>query len=173
MRLGRRLQHQQLFFRPIRIQVIERSPDTDGLTHLLRKRYMGFKNQRTAADFRNPAIRTERALTRDPGYKPQFVNYPLQIEELDIDLDDEDMRQVKRLIARGLADDAEDAVRSGAMTWYTKNRTLQISRKHWISISPIFARRDGRSTIHLTHRAPNRAPPSSRKRLADESTCWS
>jgi len=77
------------------------------------------------ADFRNPAIKTERALKRDPDYKPQFVNYPLQIEELDIDLDDEDMRQLKRLTARGLADDAEDAVRSGAMTWYTKNRTLQ------------------------------------------------
>ncbi len=36
-----------------------------------------------------------------------------------------DLRQVQRLIARGLADDTEDAVRSGAMTWYTRNRTLQ------------------------------------------------
>jgi hypothetical protein len=102
------------FFRPIRIQIIERSPDTDGLTHLLRKRYMGFKNQRTVADFRIPEIKTERALKRDPDYQPRFVNYPLQIEELDIDLDDEDMRQVKRLVARGLADDTEDAVRSGS-----------------------------------------------------------
>jgi hypothetical protein len=91
----------------------------------LRKRYMGFKNQRTVADFRNPEIKTERALKRDPNYQPQFVNYPLQIEELEIDLDDKDIRQVKRLTARGLADDAEDAVRSGAMTWYTRNRTLQ------------------------------------------------
>jgi hypothetical protein len=86
---------------------------------------MGFKNQRTVADYRNPKIKTERALTKDPDYKPKFVNFPLHIDKLEIELDDEDLRQSKRLVARGLADDAEDAVRSGAMTWYTRNRTLQ------------------------------------------------
>ena len=113
------------FFRPIKIQILERSSDSIGLTQLLRKRYMGFKNQRTVADFRNPAIRTERELTRDPSYKPEYVNYPLEVHELEIELDEADLRQVGRLITRGLAEDAEDAVRSGAMTWYTRNRTLQ------------------------------------------------
>ena len=60
MRIGRRDQLEQLFFRPIQIQVIERSPDTERLTAALRKRYTGFKNQRTVADFRIEKIKTER-----------------------------------------------------------------------------------------------------------------
>jgi uncharacterized protein YcgI (DUF1989 family) len=113
------------FFRPIQIRVMERSADTERLTAALRRRYTGFRNQRTVADFRISDIKTDRALKRNPDYKPSFVNHPLRIEEFRIPMSASDLHAVKRLVARGLADDPEDAIRSGAMTWYTKNRTVQ------------------------------------------------
>ena len=62
-------------------------------------------------------------LKQVPGYKPQFINYPLKVETLEIELLEEDFEQVKKQIAIGIRDDAEDAVRTAVMEWYCANRT--------------------------------------------------
>lgn len=44
-------------------------------------------SQRTPADFKQPHIRTERALRRDPTYVPQFTNVPLLAREHPVPVD--------------------------------------------------------------------------------------
>jgi len=48
-------------------------------------------SQRTPADFRNARIKADRALQRDPDYRPAFLNTPLDIEEVVVDLDDAEL----------------------------------------------------------------------------------
>ena len=40
------------------------------------------RSQRTPKDFRQPNIKADRELYRDPAYAPAFTNVPLRIEEL-------------------------------------------------------------------------------------------
>ena len=44
------------------------------------------RSQRTPKDFRNPAIKADRALVRDPDYVAEFVNVPLVVEEVAVAL---------------------------------------------------------------------------------------
>ncbi|HEY0820107.1 MAG TPA: hypothetical protein VGD46_15080, partial [Rhizobacter sp.] len=57
------------------------------------------KTQRTPADFRQPNIKADRELRRDPGYRPMFTNVPLRSQAWDIALDADDC---DRLHATGL-----------------------------------------------------------------------
>lgn len=114
------------FYRPIKIEIFERSEQTDKLTGAYLKRHTGYKNQRKLEDFRVKEIRTERELKPVPGYEAHFLNYPLKIQPITIDLTEEDYRNVKGLKLRGLGKDDEDAVRTAVMSWYTRNRTMQI-----------------------------------------------
>src|SRR6202047_2265818 len=43
-------------------------------------------SQRTPKDFRNPAIKSDRPLRRDPAYRAEFANTPIVITELPIAL---------------------------------------------------------------------------------------
>ena len=47
-----------------------------------------YRSQRTPEQFKQPMIRTERALRRDPNYQPQFSNVPIRLSPLDITLDE-------------------------------------------------------------------------------------
>ena len=62
-------------------------------------------------------------LKQVPGYKPKFTNVPLKIETLEIELPEEDYKEVQEQIRLGLRDDDEDAVRTAVMEWYLMNRT--------------------------------------------------
>ena len=44
------------------------------------------KSQRTPKDFRQPIIKADRELYRDPAYVPAFTNVPIRTEELAITL---------------------------------------------------------------------------------------
>jgi hypothetical protein len=48
------------------------------------------KSQRTPRDFRNPTIKTDRRLSRDPSYVAEFVNTPIRLEDVAIELSDEE-----------------------------------------------------------------------------------
>ncbi len=50
------------------------------------------KSQRTPADFRQPQIKADRELRRDPAYSPEFTNVPLVHQPLPIELSDEEAR---------------------------------------------------------------------------------
>ncbi len=114
------------WFRPVKIEIREATDATRAAAEKVRAQNTGYQNQRTPDQFRVSAIRTERALTPDPDFRPRFVNTPMRIETVEIAVDDEDVTLIDAMIARGMADDAEDAVRSSVMTWYTRNRTAQI-----------------------------------------------
>ncbi|HEX7054530.1 MAG TPA: urea carboxylase-associated family protein [Burkholderiales bacterium] len=111
--------------RPVGIAVREATDGTRAVTKKLLARHTGFVNQRTPDQFHVPPRDPDRAL-RPTGYKPQFVNFPLKIRELELELSEEEMKGLDRLVKIGQGEDREDAFRSAVMTWYTRNRTRQI-----------------------------------------------
>ena len=58
------------------------------------------RSVRTPKDFRNPTIRANRALTRDPTYVAAFVNVPIRVEDLAIELDETEIACLERAPAR-------------------------------------------------------------------------
>lgn len=114
------------WFRPVAISVREGTESTNAAMKKLLARHTGFINQRTPDQFRVKPRDADRALRQDPHYKPQFVNYPLAIRELQFELSSEDEANLERLVRVGQGDSREDAFRSAVMTWYTRNRTRQI-----------------------------------------------
>ena len=78
-----------------------------------------YSNQRTPADFRQPNIRTERALRRDPGYQASFTNVPLRISPLELALSEQEHAS---LLAAGLqryyGEDLGAALRDVLFSWW-------------------------------------------------------
>lgn len=114
------------WFRPVAIAVKEETDRTTTVMKKLLARHTGFINQRTPDQFRVKPRVPDRALRADPNYRPQFVNFPLEIRELEVALSAEDRTNLDRLVKMGQGDSPEDAFRSAVMTWYTRHRTRQI-----------------------------------------------
>ncbi len=76
------------------------------------------RSQRTPKDFRQPNIKADRELYRDPAYAPAFTNVPIRIEELAVTLTDEEaaLFDAARLPLYG--DDAGAALRDLLFTWW-------------------------------------------------------
>jgi uncharacterized protein YcgI (DUF1989 family) len=75
------------FLKPIKVQVLQASaedlarvPSTPVLS-----------SQRTPKDFRNATIKADRELRKVPGYEPMFLNTPLTVTDVAIELDDEEI----------------------------------------------------------------------------------
>ncbi|WP_066043366.1 DUF1989 domain-containing protein [Herbiconiux solani] len=69
--------------KPVRVQRWRASAaDLDAVPEL-----RAYDTQRTVEQFRQPVIRTERALTRDPSYRPGFVNTPVVYDAVEVTLD--------------------------------------------------------------------------------------
>ena len=82
-------------------------------------------SQRTPRDFRNPTIKADRPLRRDPAYKPEFPNTPIRITELPVPLSEDEMAMlaaVKRADVYG-SDDAA-SLRDILFSWW-EERFLQ------------------------------------------------
>ncbi len=109
------------WFKPMQIQIFECSDETKGLTQDYLNKYK-LKSSKGVESFRIKDIRTERELKPIPGYEPHFINFPLQIQEIAIELTDEDYEQVQNLKMQGLGEDDEDVVRSAVLAWYNNNR---------------------------------------------------
>lgn len=76
-------------------------------------------SQRTPAQFRNPTIKATRELTRDPGYRPEFVNTPIRELALDVALTGEEAAMLDRLARRELyGDDDGAALRDVFFSWW-------------------------------------------------------
>ena len=105
------------WFKPLKVEIFRHSDETNKLAQDYIDKY-NFKTRQTAEDFHIKEIRCERELRPIPGYKPNFSNYPLQIQEVTIELTDEDCEQIRSLKSRGLGEDDEDAVRSAVFEWY-------------------------------------------------------
>jgi uncharacterized protein len=78
-----------------------------------------YTNQRTPRDFKQPNIRTERALRRDPSYQASFTNVPLRISPVEVQLDE---AEYARLRQAGLdiyyGDDDGAALRDVLFSWW-------------------------------------------------------
>jgi uncharacterized protein len=108
-------------FKPIQIQVLEASPDTKAIVDRVKTRYGRFKNQRTVDKFRVKDIKADRGLRRVPGWKPQFVNFPIEVEDTTVKLNQAEYRQAVSLQEQGFGRDVGDIVRRGVMIWANKH----------------------------------------------------
>ena len=76
------------------------------------------KSQRTPRDFRNPAIKADRALVRDAAYVAEFVNVPLVVEDVAVSLTAEEAAWLDRLRLPVYGADAGAALRDVLFTWW-------------------------------------------------------
>jgi uncharacterized protein len=76
------------------------------------------KSQRTPKDFRNSAIKADRALKRDASYRAEFVNTPIRVEEVAIELTDEEAAMLDRLRLPVYGADDGAALRDLLFTWW-------------------------------------------------------
>jgi Domain of unknown function (DUF1989) len=76
------------------------------------------KSQRTPKDFRNPTIKTKRQLTRDSSYVAEFVNTPIKLADVAIELLDEEAAMLDRLRLPVYGADDGAALRDILFTWW-------------------------------------------------------
>jgi hypothetical protein len=76
------------------------------------------KSPRTPKDFRNATIKTDRKLTRDSSCVVEFVNTPIKLEDVAVELSNEEaaMLDALRLPVYGADDGA--ALRDILFTWW-------------------------------------------------------
>jgi uncharacterized protein len=78
-------------------------------------------SQRTVADFKVKAIRVERELSRDPSYRPEFVNVPIQIKDVDVVLDASDYRLLQALKStKAYGETDADVLRDIVFSWWSE-----------------------------------------------------
>ncbi len=109
-------------FKPIQVQVFDKSAETEKLVDGYLREYLSLKNQRSIETFHVKEIKKERELTPIPGYQPRFVNFPIIFTEIEIELTIEDYEQVEKLKNRHFPGTDEEVVRAAVMCWYSKNR---------------------------------------------------
>lgn len=101
--------------KPVRVSI--RTADESELASMQQIRTL--PSQRTPADFKLNVIKADRALYRDPNYRPAFANTPIELTEIEIDLDDEEagmFEAVRRSDIYG--DDQGAALRDVFFTWW-------------------------------------------------------
>jgi len=76
------------------------------------------RSQRTPGDFRNPVIKADRALTRDPSYTPAFTNVPIVLEDVAVALSGEEAGMLERLRQPVYGADDGAALRDVLFTWW-------------------------------------------------------
>lgn len=76
------------------------------------------RSQRTPADFRQPTIKADRELYRDPNYVPAFTNVPIRIEDLTIELTEAEAATFDSLRLPLYGDDQPAALRDLLFTWW-------------------------------------------------------
>jgi uncharacterized protein len=101
--------------------VLEASPDTKAIVDRVKARYGRFKNQRTVDKFRVKDIKADRELRPVPDWKPQFVNFPIEVEDTTVKLNQAEYRKAVSLQEQGFGRDVGDVVRRGVMIWANKH----------------------------------------------------
>lgn len=114
-------------FKPIRVQVYGSSNETLQLVERVERRHTGITGQRTPADFKVNKIKSDRELHRNPNYVPEFVNYPIKVRNIPVELGEADLAKAEEMVANGLAKDIGECLRVALMMWYSRNRTAKAS----------------------------------------------
>jgi hypothetical protein len=114
-------------FKPIQVQVFEKSDATEALTKTFLDRCTGFVNQRNREHLRVRNILPDRELKPVAGYEPRFRCYPIEMRDVEVDLTRSEVRELRKLFGSNTPAD-EDAVRAAFMLWYQQNRM----KRHWV-----------------------------------------
>lgn len=108
-------------YKPIKIEIFEASASTKVAAEKDWKAHASLRTQRTPKDFLNSTIRTEPELRADPNYKPQYVNFPIEWEAIDVVFSNEEFMEIWKY--RGtIGDTDEEVVRTLFFHWYLDNR---------------------------------------------------
>jgi uncharacterized protein YcgI (DUF1989 family) len=120
-------------YEPVKVEVLEASPDTERLVDRIEERWGRLESQvRTEAMGETP-IHAARGLERDPAYVPSYRPAPA-IEQVELDLGEEERDLVAGLVDTGLYGATEgEAVRAAFMRWCNANVTL--FRKPMLSLT--------------------------------------
>lgn len=75
--------------------------------------------QRTPAQFRQPEIKADRPLRRDPAYRPQFTNVPLRFTEIEVALETAELASLRAADLAGYyGADEGAALRDLLFSWW-------------------------------------------------------
>ncbi|GJJ21428.1 DUF1989 domain-containing protein [Mycolicibacterium mageritense] len=77
-----------------------------------------YRTQRTVADFRQPVIRSERRLRRDPSYVPSFTNVPLTVTPVRVALDSDELAALREVGRWDTYDDDATTLRDVLLSWW-------------------------------------------------------
>jgi uncharacterized protein len=114
-------------FKPIQVQVFEKSDASEALVKKYLDRCTGFVNQRKREDLRVRDILPDRELKQVKGYEPRFRCYPIETSEIEVELTRPEIQELRKLFGSNTPAD-EDAVRAAFMLWYQHNRM----KPHWV-----------------------------------------
>jgi uncharacterized protein YcgI (DUF1989 family) len=77
------------------------------------------KNQRSPSEFKIKNIKADRELYRNPSYRPEFTNVPLQISELEVNLTDDEIAWIQQLKSTGKYGESDaEVLRYVFFTWW-------------------------------------------------------
>ncbi|MEV6103425.1 urea carboxylase-associated family protein [Streptomyces sp. NPDC051940] len=79
---------------------------------------LSYATQRTPEQFRQPHIRTERGLTRDSGYVPDFARTPVVAREVAVDLTGAELGSLARVRHPEHGEDDPAALRDVLLSWW-------------------------------------------------------
>jgi len=80
------------FLKPVKVQVLRATAEDLAKVPALPAR----ARQRTPGDFLNSTIKADRELRRDARYEPKFLNTPLTVTDVAVELDDEEIALLRR-----------------------------------------------------------------------------
>ena len=100
--------------KPIKLTVFTATPtDLDAVPEV-----PTLRSQRTPRDFRNPTIKPDRALRRDPTYMAEFPNVPIVVSDLPVVLSAEEFAMLRKLKLDIYGEDDAAALRDILFSWW-------------------------------------------------------
>jgi hypothetical protein len=104
------------FLKSIKVEVLDRSSESEALVEKINREYAAPQTRQRLDDAGYMPIRTERELTPDPEYRPNFRS-PLGTVEVAVDIPADAASLVDHVEGREGVADREDAVRRLVMSW--------------------------------------------------------
>lgn len=108
--------------KPLDITVFGATSETLARAAAIEQQFAAPLSRTGPADYRQPQIRLEREITRDPKYQPAYGRYPLKAEELTVTVDGTTAEGLARMVKAGHGRDVSDAAVRAFMLWYQANK---------------------------------------------------
>ena len=116
-------------YKPVAVQVYEANAATLEWAERDWRENCTLKTQLTLDDYRVKTIREERELKADPEYRPDFVNFPIEWKDIEVDFTSAEIQQIWTHRGR-LGDTDEAVIRTIFFHWYTEHRKKHGLRRY-------------------------------------------